>query len=218
MQVSAILQASARTSAMIAPMAGAGLRERKKAQTRSALSREAMRLAAEHGVEGITAEGIAAAANVSVRTFHNYFASKEEAVIAPYRALLHVAADELRARPADEPILDSLEHIAIRLLGGTLDLADGTTADAEQLWMSPRMASYRPVLTFELIRLMVGAVAERTGTDARSDIYPALVTAAAAAAILTVLETGSGDDRDARASRIRASFALLRSGLPSPGQ
>lgn len=175
-----------------------------------------MRLAAEHGVEGITAEGISAAANVSVRTFHNYFASKEEAIIAPYRSLIRVAADELRARPGGEPILDSLEHIAIRLLDGTIGLADGTTAEAEQLWLSPRMASYRPVLTFELIRLMVGAVAERTGTDARSDLYPALVTAVAAAAILTVLETGSGDDRDARARRIRESFALLRAGFPAP--
>jgi AcrR family transcriptional regulator len=193
-----------------------GLRERKKAETRTALSRAAMRLAAARGVEAVTAEEVAAAANVSTRTFHNYFASKEEAIVAPYRELIRVAAEELRDRPLEEPILESLERIATRLLSGSISAADETTTDAEQLWMSPRMASYRPVLTFELIRLMVGAVAERTGTDARSDLYPALVTAVAAAAILTVLEIGSGDDRDARAGRIRESFALLRAGFPLP--
>lgn len=82
--------------------------------------------------------------------------------------------------------------------------------------MSPRMASYRPVLTVELTRLMVEAVAERTGTDVRRDLYPALVTAVAAAAIVTVLETGNGDDHDARARRIRESFALLQTGFPPP--
>ena len=88
-----------------------GLRERKKAQTRSAISTAVMLLALDRGLDAVTVDDIAAAANVSVRTFHNYFGSKEEALIAAWRSEFEVHLDELRARPADEPILVSLEHV-----------------------------------------------------------------------------------------------------------
>ena len=63
-----------------------GLRERKKAQTRAAISQAVMGLAVERGLDAMTSDDIAAAANVSVRTFHNYFGSKEEALAAAWRS------------------------------------------------------------------------------------------------------------------------------------
>ena len=59
-----------------------GLREAKKEQTRSALSDAALHLVSRHGYEATTVDAIARAAGVSVRTFHNYFSSKEEALVA----------------------------------------------------------------------------------------------------------------------------------------
>src|ERR1700730_17662225 len=59
-----------------------GLRARKKLATRQALGAAAMRLAIEHGLENVLVEDIAAAADVSPRTFNNYFASKYEAICA----------------------------------------------------------------------------------------------------------------------------------------
>ena len=59
-----------------------GLRERKKLQTREALGWAAMNLAATRGLENVRVEDIAAAAGVSPRTFNNYFASREEAIIS----------------------------------------------------------------------------------------------------------------------------------------
>jgi len=51
-----------------------GLRERKKHQTRKALSDAALDLIFERGVENVRREDIAARVGVSTRTFNNYFA------------------------------------------------------------------------------------------------------------------------------------------------
>lgn len=54
------------------------LRERKKDQTREALAAAAFELFRQKGFEATTAAEIAAAANVSRRTFFRYFPSKDE--------------------------------------------------------------------------------------------------------------------------------------------
>ncbi|MGC4892949.1 TetR/AcrR family transcriptional regulator [Micromonospora sp. DT31] len=76
-----------------------GLRERKKAATRQALHEAALRLAVEHGPDRVTVEAIADAANVSRRTFSNYFCGKEEALFHGDTLRLR----QLLAQVADEP-------------------------------------------------------------------------------------------------------------------
>src|SRR5580765_2024376 len=65
----------------------AGLRERKKHETRYALMVTALRLFSERSYEHVTCEDIADAANVSPRTFFRYFDTKADAVMgfAPIR-------------------------------------------------------------------------------------------------------------------------------------
>jgi AcrR family transcriptional regulator len=86
-----------------------GLRERKKTETRAALSAAALRLALAKGVDNVRVDEIADAAGVSPRTYNNYFASREQAIVAGITAsrALKVAA-ALRSRSSDEPLVDSI--------------------------------------------------------------------------------------------------------------
>lgn len=84
-----------------------GLRERKRLATRRAIQLAAMSIVRDRGVDGTTIEEIARVADVSPRTFFNYFSSKEEAIIGDGPEL---PSDEAqRAFIADRsPILTSL--------------------------------------------------------------------------------------------------------------
>ncbi|MFS8096467.1 TetR/AcrR family transcriptional regulator [Lentzea alba] len=86
-----------------------GLRERKKTETRAALAAAALRLALEKGADTVRVDEIAEAANVSPRTYNNYFASREHAIVAGITASRALAvASALRSRPASEPLVESI--------------------------------------------------------------------------------------------------------------
>src|SRR3954447_18924190 len=89
-------------------MSAPGLRERKKLATRAALADAAWRLSATHGVGAVTIDDIAQAADVSPRTFFNYFSSKEEAVLERTAAMAPDRAAGIRNRPAGEPLAEVL--------------------------------------------------------------------------------------------------------------
>src|SRR6201996_1991638 len=85
-----------------------GLRERKKADTRRALSDAALHLAFERGLDNVTRDDVANLAGVSPRTFNNYFSGKYEALAYRQAERMRRSIAALRQRPAGEPLGTSL--------------------------------------------------------------------------------------------------------------
>ncbi|TQM03951.1 TetR family transcriptional regulator [Pseudonocardia kunmingensis] len=196
-----------------------GLRERKKQATRAALSWAAVRLAVERGFDEVRVEDIAAAVDVSPRTFNNYFSSKAEAIAARQLERARAIADALRARPAGEPLWPSItEAVVERYALGQHD--DGP----DPRWVAGvRLMMGEPALQGEVLKAtaaaateLAAAVGERTGTDAR-DMYPRLVAGAVLAAAQVCTDQWLHADPPVQmAPLLRAALGQLAAGLPVP--
>jgi AcrR family transcriptional regulator len=92
-----------------------GLRERKKQRTRATLIDAAMDLCLKHGYEQTTVEQIAAAAEVSPRTFSRYFATKDAVFLTLIEDYADEVADAMETVPAEVGPLEAVRqaHIAV---------------------------------------------------------------------------------------------------------
>src|SRR5215469_10625557 len=91
--------------------AHSSLRERKKRATRHALRRVAFTLAAERGWANVTVEDIAEAANVSPRTFFNYFPTKEAALFGADPEKAAALRERIVAAVPGTPVLEALRVV-----------------------------------------------------------------------------------------------------------
>jgi AcrR family transcriptional regulator len=201
-----------------------GLRERKKAETRSALSWAAIRLTVERGYDNVKVEDIAAAAGVSPRTFNNYFSSKGEAIVSRHVDRFHRAADELLARPDGEPLWESITQVALNQFEPGPEVVAHPVGDRGAWAAGLRAMIAEPALQGERLRAgaraeaeFAAAVAQRTGTDLENDLYPHLVAAA-----VTAANTAAQDHflRSGATASIKAllteALARITAGLPTP--
>ncbi|MEU8924036.1 TetR family transcriptional regulator [Kitasatospora sp. NPDC048545] len=85
-----------------------GLRERKKEQTRRAISEAAIALFLEHGFDRVSVAEVAAAAEVSKPTLFSYFPSKEDLVVHRFADHQEQAAEVVRTRLPGEPVIEAL--------------------------------------------------------------------------------------------------------------
>jgi AcrR family transcriptional regulator len=200
------------------PSAQPGLRERKKQETRRALSWAAVRLAVERGLGNVLVEDIAAEVGVSPRTFNNYFSSKAEAICARHLDRVRRVAEALRDRPADEPLWDAVTHAVLSQFGDEERVPDPAWTAGVRLMVT------EPALQGEMLRASAIAerefaqvIAERTGTDIERDLYPLLMAGAVGSATQAAMDRWLHADPPVPVTPlVREALALLAAGLPAP--
>ena len=202
-----------------------GLRERKKQKTRLALIDAALDLFLEQGYEATTVDQIAAAVDVSPRTFFRYFATKEDVALSLHADGQEAMLAELACRPVEESPFTALSH-AVRAMVTMLeeDLAERTRflKAREVIDNTPALFAGSMRRMMENERLMIAEITRREGSGS-DDLLPHFVVALSTTVARVGFEfcppTGI-DDLAALAARLEATLALagrsLRPGWDRP--
>lgn len=141
-----------------------GLRERKRAATRSAITAAARTLTSERGLNGYTVEEVCEAAGISRRTFFNYFPTKEDAIIGHADDDMPAdVIDAFVAGGADSPAGDISPTLFRDLVKLSLSLAEGMSASEEETRQLIAVVKKEP----QLILRLIGVTEQREAQFAR---------------------------------------------------
>jgi AcrR family transcriptional regulator len=174
---------------------GPGLRERKKARTRQAISDAAIALFLQRGYEQVSVTEIADAAEVSKRTLFVYFPSKDDLVLHRFADHVDEPARVVHNRRPGEAPLDAL-HQNLRAALDRRDPITGLCDDAEVVRFY-RLVLDTPALTAATARYHTRSLDALTAAlqdvASRDDLPPAasgeLTAEIAASQILATLRT-----------------------------
>ena len=201
------------TSQLPAEQPRPGLRERKKAKTRTAIQEHALRLFAEQGYEATTVEQIADAAEVSPSTFFRYFPTKEDVVM--YDALDPLLLAAWEAQPAELSPIGALRATMRDVFGGApTDVLAAQDKRAVLIFAVPEL---RMRMLDELVRAMqmlIDIAARRTGRPSDDPAVQALAGAVIGVGIAAWVGAGGLRVSD-YVERMDAGLAELEAGFPS---
>jgi AcrR family transcriptional regulator len=204
-----------------------GLRERKKAQSRLAISNVATKMFIERGFDDVTVAEVAAAADVSVATIFNYFETKEELFFDREGQVIEAQRRFILERKAGETITSVLHREVLAAIEAGVPplMAQGASFLRTIEGSSALRARLR--LGFEKAEaLLAETIAEETEAVA-GDPTPQIVAAMLVAIQRTLLESAGAAAlrRDAVAStkrRLRQAcdraFVLLEGGMRGYGK
>ena len=203
-----------------------GLRERKKRETREAITRAAWKLFARRGFDAVTVADIARAAKVSEKTVFNYFPAKEDLVIGAGMQRTAALIDAVRARPPGASIVEPFRRWTMDYLDRVEhDPVDSTTA-IPRLVMASDQLRVRLFVGWEREAALLGPViAEQVG-ESDDSLVPTVVARTLAwthrvifRAAFTRLIDGEDQARVAADLRVEATAAydLLERGLAGYG-
>jgi AcrR family transcriptional regulator len=196
--------------------AAASLRERKKARTREAIINAALDLFERNGYDNTTIEDIAAAAEVSPRTFFRYFESKVDLVMTRTDSRHDDLGPLLAARPAGENLLEALREILRVQLDAQLD--DPLVLREFQVMLStPSLRTMAREHFYEEEAGLVRGVAAHLGLG-EDDLATRVIGSMIAGALWATVNhwIAVGADRDRLMPMLDEAFALLGKGLADP--
>jgi AcrR family transcriptional regulator len=143
-----------------------GLRERRKQETRQAISDVATRMFVERGFAEVTIAQVADAAGVAKMTVTNYFPRKEDLVFDRAEAVVHHLADVISARAPGESMLAAIRRDYAKAVARA-DVTIGLSSPgfAQMIISSPVLTSRVLEMLNERERVLGDAIAAETGTD-----------------------------------------------------
>lgn len=193
-----------------------GRRERKKLETRRRIRRAALELAQQRGVEHVTTDDISEAADISPRTFFNYFGCKEDALVADAGR----RADELRetilARPAGEPALTVLRHALID--SSVIRAAPPERAEVRARYRlvreNPQLLPRHLQHFAAMEKSIETAMQERfESDDPATDLRPALLASIGVSVLRLATHRWSSDEQAGWTATVDTAFRLLEHGF-----
>ncbi|MEU0093002.1 TetR family transcriptional regulator [Kribbella sp. NPDC006257] len=191
--------------------AAPGRRERKKRETRQALADAALRLALEKGPDNVTVEEIAEAADVSVRTFFNYFPHKEHAILGRNPEHLELALERFRTAPAEQSPLTTM-WLVVRDVLRDLESEGELSRRGELIMASPDLLYHLMLSSIEDERRLTVALAERLGEPAGS-VRAALIISSAGTACRVAMEAHKQAPERSLRGLVDEAFQLLADGI-----
>lgn len=189
-----------------------GLRERKKARTRAAIQRHAVRLFLEQGYAATTVEQIAAAADISPSTFFRYFPTKEETVL--YDSVDQLLIEAGRRQPKDLSLLGAV-RAALHEVHGNLspEAWAGERRRQALVFSEPELRAKAMEGHLRSTYLMADWVAARTGRSA-SDFEVHTWAGAVVGVILSTAQLAATDLDADYVGLLDRAFTHLENGLP----
>jgi len=193
-----------------------GRRDRKKQQTRSALMAAALRLVDERGFDRVTVEEISEAADVSPRTFFNYFATKEDALIGDPLVEGAELRERMLAMTPGVPVIGAL----LLAMGPAIEQIQ---ADREVWMLRLRVIMNNPALLPVLFsrgatteQEYIETIAARVGVGT-DHVFPALMASVTGAAFRTAMMRWAAVGGTRTLSDfVHEAFGLLAGGLTDP--
>ncbi len=168
------------------PAASRGLRESKKERTRAALTDAALDLVIRHGYEATTVEAIARAADVSVRTFHNYFPGKAAALTHLAVDLLREFGTELAAQPDDLDCATAIRGSWAVMLERYHDRTDDLRALIDAIETNSELRSRLEYQHPDARTAVVTEMGRRLGADPATSAVPHVATEIALSTAVTL--------------------------------
>src|SRR5262247_834936 len=160
-----------------------GLRERRKQETRQAISDIATRMFAARGFDEVTIAQVAGAAGVAKMTVTNYFPRKEDLVFDRADAVVRHLADVIAARAPGESMLAAIRRdYAEAIARADVTLGLSSPAFVSMILNSPALTARVREMLDQREQALGDAIAAETGTDNPQQRLVAALLASAAMA------------------------------------
>jgi AcrR family transcriptional regulator len=193
----------------------AGLRERKKAQTRKRLADTAFTLFRERGFENVTVAEIADAAEVAVSTLFAYFPCKEALVFDAEDEYERALTAAVRDRAPGTSMLDALEA---HLVPAAQPAPDGPSGEdfVELVKSTPALLEYAGRVRRHWEASLAATLAEEAGVPEGDLLTTTLARFVLEANFLATYGDHSPEDLKAVFDRLRHGWADFGTGTGQP--